>query len=117
VARWDRATAERGIFEMWDALRICDRGPGYDEAVVAARKAEAVVREKLAAQDRLDEAAPALLEACKAAVASLSIKHYCTSGEAMNGRFVSEAGDKWTTTQDAVDALKAAIALAEGRKP
>jgi len=70
--RLDRANVERQIHEMWDALAGTPQDETAFDAVSQAQKIEANLRDRLAAQDRLDEAARDLLLAAKLAEAVLA---------------------------------------------
>lgn len=60
-------TDEASSTEMDATKPGAARDETYDQAVAQAQKVEADLRARLAAQDRLDEAAPKLLEAAKMA--------------------------------------------------
>jgi hypothetical protein len=61
--RLNRENVERQLAEMWDAVATC--GDQTGKAAEDARRVERDLRAGLAAQDRLDEAAPAMLEALR----------------------------------------------------
>lgn len=78
--RLNREAVERQIREMWDAL-IDQTGADaeayldLDQAKEAARQCEQRLRERLDTQDRLDAAAPELLNALELALATLERLH------------------------------------------
>lgn len=78
MTRLSRESVEQQISEMWQALADCPRDADYDQATRAAQKTEARLRKQLADQERLDEAAPDLLAACKAMLARLE-EYYAAS--------------------------------------
>lgn len=64
-ARLDHANSERSISEMWGALAEAPQDEHYDAAYAQCAAAETQLRAALAAQDRLDAAAPELLAVCR----------------------------------------------------
>lgn len=66
--RLDRGQVERSIAEMWEAILLNQQGDdpeGDHLAREQARAAEAKLRARLEAQDKLDRLAPEAIEACR----------------------------------------------------
>lgn len=102
--RFNRTEIEEHITAMWDKVRSY-AGPDAEEAKTiaeAAEAAEARLRARLLAQDRLDEAAPALLDVARRLLR-------CRAGN----------GDgTWSTcapNAEDFEAAESAVAVAEGR--
>lgn len=94
---------ERQISEMWDAVAAAPLDEDYPACYAQAHAAEAKLRAALLAQERLHDAAPGLLAACKAAI---EYAEACRElPEFSDGLVLSYSYEK----------MKAAIAKAEGR--
>lgn len=65
MARLTPEGVESSIREMWDAIAAIPSDPDFDEVHSEASAIERRLRARLAAQDRLDAAAPALLAAAQ----------------------------------------------------
>lgn len=61
MSRLNRDNVERQIYEMWDAVSTC--GDETGQAQADARRIEKDLRDRLERQERMEAAAPELLEA------------------------------------------------------
>lgn len=106
--RLDRAVVERQITEMWSTLADAPRDEHYDAAYRQCAEAESRMRAQLAAQDRLDAAAPRLLVALEQLSGRISAMGCALRRHNLGGWVAEWLGD------DVLDEARAAIAEAQG---
>ena len=109
MPRLDRVQVTQGILEMWDAMQYTPHDEGYAAAHEQCLEVERKARESLAAQDRLDEAGPDLLESCRYILSAAPDECQDERGDVQDTDIITI-----NVTGKGLRDLRAAVAKAEG---